>query len=168
MISTIAQLIDEHVRAALDRIAATDTAPWPDVALDSWSDPAVPGEYVAVQDAEGRLAQARLESKARGVVLADGALGAPLRALCEAMVADLRRDAEAAARAGQTVVCRPPAPPAAGAPFEFAYVDHAGFFMRLTIGTDERGRPVAVLSTLLGRPEPLAEIEGTVEWLELG
>lgn len=157
MTARLAELAEEHVRAALQRAEAG----FPAFHVDSWSDPAVPGQWVLLEDDEGRRLQAEMRHVvSRGVPLRPGSLARSCERLAEAVLAELRVFV-----AGGPAVSRPlPDPEAMGA--HCAHVEFKGVWLRLTAGPDPEGRPVAVLAGLLGRPSgPLAEPVEEVHWL---
>jgi hypothetical protein len=153
----LARLFEEHARAAFQR----SEAGFPDFAVDSWSDPAVPGQWVVLEDDEGRRSQARLSNQiVRGVPLREGSLAGSAEKLVRAVLAELREYVGP----GGTVVSRPlPEPAAEG--LHCAHLEFRGVWWRLTAGHDGE-RPVAVLAALLGKgATPLDEPEERVVWL---
>lgn len=153
----LADAFEEHVRDALAR-AEPD---FPAFAVDSWSDPAVVGQWAVIEDDEGRRSQARLDELiARGLPIRPGRLRPAADRLAGAVLAELRRYVVP----GGTVVSRPRPGPES----EEVYRAHLGFrgvWLMLTVGTDPAGGTAAVLSALLGRAVPLAEPEEAVVWL---
>lgn len=157
--SDLGQLVEEHVRAALLRAEP----PFPALAVDSWSDPASVGQWVLVEDDEGRRSQGRMDHLiVRGLPLQAGNLARSASRLVDAVLADLRDYAAL----GGTVVSRPRPEPVGSDGVDRAHIEFRGVWLLLSVGTDPtRGVPVAVLSALLGRAVPLAEPEESVVWL---
>lgn len=154
----LAILAEEHVRCAL--MGREDD--FPAFRCDSWSEPAVPGEWCVVEDDEGRRSQAELKDRiTRGVVLTPGDVGRQCRSLVKAVLAEL---AEYIGDGSELIVSRP-MPDAEAEGVHTAHLCFRGVWMRLTVGHDERGM-VGVLAALLGKaPVALAEPEEQVVWL---
>jgi hypothetical protein len=155
--SDLAQLAEDHIRDALC-LAADDFPPF---AVDSWSDPAIPGQWVVIEDHEGRRSQALMgDVITRGIVLARGFLARQADRLVKAVLDELKTYAFA-----RNLIISRPLPDTEGA--YTAHLEFRGVWLRLTVGHDERGT-VAVLSALLGKTKrPLAEPVEHVEWLEM-
>jgi len=154
--SSLAQLAEDHIRSALQRAEAD----FPDFAVDSWSDTAVPGQWVLIEDSEGRRSQVQLNDVVvLGIALHRSSLSHSCVRLAQEVLGGVRRLSEAG-----LVVSRPlPSPEDEG--IHTAYLEFKGIWLRLTVGSDG-GRLVAVLSALLGLgPQPLAEPEEEVTWL---
>lgn len=154
----LAQLAEEHVRAALHAAEAD----FPAFDVDSWSEPAVPGQHVLVSDDEGRTLQARLDHRvARGVAIEPGSVARPCGSLVRAVVAELR----GYVAGGGLIVSRPLPDPEADSAVLVAHLEVRGLWLRLIVGHDA-GSLVAVLAAVLGRGAvPLVEPEESVVWL---
>jgi len=151
-------LAEEYVRAAL-AAAEADVPPFP---VDSWSDPAVPGQWVVIEDDEGRRSQARIDHTiVRGATVGPGRLRAPCAALVRSVVAAIRTYLGA----GSGVVVSRPYPEPATEGMHVAHLEFRGIWLRLIVGYDGEGT-VAILAAQMGRGAvPLAEPEGEVIWL---
>lgn len=157
--SDLGPLVEDHIRYALYRAEAE----FPAFAVDSWSEPAVPGQWVIIEDDEGRRSQVEMATQVnRGIALARGFLARQAERLVKAVLDDLRFEVETSG----LIVSRPlPEPSVEGA--HCSYHEFGGVWFRLLVQQSDRG-PVAVLSALLGRgPKPLAEVEESVTWLEM-
>jgi hypothetical protein len=155
----LAGAFEEHLRVALQR--AEDG--FPAFTVDSWSDPAAIGQWVAIEDDEGRRSQARLDELiVRGLRLLPGALARSAGRLVDAVLGELR----CSIAGGGTIVSRPLPEPEYREGLLVAHLEFRGIWLRLTAGPDPiRGGTMAVLSCLLGRAVPLAEPVEEVVWL---
>lgn len=157
MSDTLAILAEEHTRDALQRAIGD----FPQFPIDSWSECCCPGQFVIVEDDEGRRSQAELNHRiTRGVQLEPGKVSRQCQSLVKAVLDELR----AYVAGGELVVSRPlPEPMAEGV--HAAHLEFRGVWLRLTVGHDEKGL-VGVLSALLGKaPVALHETEESVVWL---
>lgn len=154
----LAEIFAAHVRDELARSEAT----LPPARVDTWADVAMEGQWVVVEDDEGLRSQVRLDTRVtRGVAVRPGQVAAAARSLCAAVLTELRSHLDGAG----LVVSRPlPDPDRAGVACE--HLTCGGIWLRLTVGSDDRGS-VGVLSYLIGRQAlPLAPPEDHVVWLD--
>lgn len=157
MTETLASLFEEHVRSALQRAEAD----FPALRVDSWSEPAYPGQFVIVEDDEGRRSQAEMKDViTRGIPLKPGKLVASCDRLVRAVLEELR----GYVGPGAVVVSRP-LPDPGREDVHVAHLEFKGLWFRLVVGHDGEG-VVAVLSALLGKgASPLSEPDEHVVWL---
>lgn len=155
----LAMLAEEHVRQALYRAEAD----FPAFAIDTWSEECYPGQWVIVEDDEGRRSQAEMNHRiTRGVALTPGKIARQCQSLVKAVLDEVR----GYVGDGHDLVVSRPLPEHVEDDAHYAHLEFKGVWLRLTVGHDERGM-VAVLSALLGKaPRPLAEAEDHIVWME--
>jgi hypothetical protein len=156
--SDLAQLAEDHIRDALC-LAADDFPPF---AVDSWSDPAIPGQWVVIEDGEGRRSQVEMDTVVtRGLGLVPGFMARQADRLVKAVLDGVR------GHIGGGLIVSRPMPEYEGDGLYCTHLEFRGLWLRLVVGHGERG-PVAILSALLGKaPVPLAEPVEQVTWLEM-
>lgn len=153
----LAEIAEEHLRAAFDRADAE----FPPFAVDSWSDEAVVGQWVVLVDDECRRFQVEMGDQiTRGVAISPGTVGRSCGKLVRAVLDELR----AYIAPGGLVVSRVLPDPMRDGVYT-GYLEFRGIWFRLSVSADTRG-PMAVLSALLGRGgEPLVDPVEEVVWL---
>lgn len=151
--SDLATIAEEHIRAALSRAEAA----FPVFPVDSWSDPAVPGQYVVTENDEGRRSQVVMDRNiTRGVTISPGSVSRSCGRLVQVVLDELRPYVSG----GELVVSRPLPDPERD-DVHCAHVEFKGVWFRLIVRGD-----AVVLSAVLGKaPVPLAEPAEAVVWL---